>query len=188
MTLYHLIQRSFLGTTLYPLNRLRDIDRRRFDHQKEKYKGRESLCEWELESFDCLWNDVVHLSPIHPKDIFTALEEAGQRELKKRGPYFFAIDPERVEPRTFDPFNAIFFHSNCNGQEENYESTKIEKYSTLPDATKKYYREAIARREHPLLWNFTTHVLYHGEIDVSNVPIIDRHGTLLEDRTKIFGE
>jgi hypothetical protein len=181
MTLYHLIHRPFLGTTLYPLTRLRYVDRARFDHQNEKYKGREALRSYGIEAFDCLWNDVVHLSPIHPKDIFAALEQAGYPPSAKRRPYFFAIDPEML-----DSHRTIFFHTP-HGREEKYDPRKVAEYSVLADATRQYYREAIARKERPLLWNFTTHVLHHGEIDVSTVPIIDRHGAILEERAKVFG-
>lgn len=180
MTLYHLIHRPFLGTTLYPLSELRHIDVTIFERERAKYTGKEWICEWGIESFDCHWNDVVHLSPIHPRDIFAALQEAGQRKVKKRTPYFFAIDSA-----TLDSLRTIFFQYP-NGREENYDPRKVTEYSALPDATKQYYQEAISRRERPLLWNLTTHVLYHGEINISNVPIIDRHGNPLEERAKIY--
>ncbi|MEK6868495.1 MAG: hypothetical protein AABX98_06755 [Nanoarchaeota archaeon] len=182
MTLYHLIHRPFFGTTLYPLSELRHVDPALFEKQKAKYDGRESLSEYGIEAFDCRWNDVIHLSPVHPKSIFTALKKAGYPQSEKRHPYFFALDP-----RALDPLLTIFFHPP-HGQEENYNPRKVRKYSTLPKATKEYYKEAIARRESPLLWNLTTLVLYKGTIDISAIPIIDRDGVVLEDKAKIFAE
>ena len=182
MTLYHLIHRPFVGTTLFPLNRLREREPALYEGQREKYKGREHLLGRKLSSLDCFWNDVLHWSAVPPTVLYAALEEAGYPQSRRRSPYFFVIEPDNLEPE-----KTIFFHPNTE-QEESYDSHKVPQYSELPDSMRTYFQTELAQNRRPFLWNHITHILYKGIIDVTNLPIVDRRGMPLEDRMKLFEE
>ena len=38
-----------------------------YEEHVKKYKGRERLLRREIPLLNCLWNDVLHISPIHPQ-------------------------------------------------------------------------------------------------------------------------
>ena len=57
---YHIRSADFRGTTLYPLNRLRDRYPDVYEAQRAKYRGREWLLEARVPLLDVLWNDVIH--------------------------------------------------------------------------------------------------------------------------------
>jgi hypothetical protein len=42
----------------------------------------------------------------------------------------------------------------------------IEKYSIIPEETKRYYKETLEKGERPLLWHGIPHFLYKGRIDL----------------------
>ena len=65
--LYHRVPDNFQGTTLYPLNDLKDILPDIYTRHISKYEGRAHIVERHIPIFDdCLWNDVVFLSAVEP--------------------------------------------------------------------------------------------------------------------------
>lgn len=57
------------GEVLMPLNELRTVFPEAYAEHVGKYKGRENLLEERIPILECLWNDVLHLSPINPQTI-----------------------------------------------------------------------------------------------------------------------
>ncbi len=101
--LYHRVPDPMFGEILYPLNRLAEINPALASAHAEKYRGRENLMAVRLAILDCLWNDALHLSPVHPAKIKTALLESGYPEKELGLRRFFAVDP-----RTLKPGRAVF--------------------------------------------------------------------------------
>ncbi|HXK39835.1 MAG TPA: hypothetical protein VJ837_03305, partial [Candidatus Paceibacterota bacterium] len=82
------------GDILHPLNELKELRPDLYAETAKKYEGRESIMGHRIPPLGCLWNDVVHLSAIHPSEI--------KRELKKYGRGgmlgdFYEIDPYLLE-------------------------------------------------------------------------------------------
>src|SRR5262245_55380278 len=107
--LYHWVPADLRGHILYPLNQLKSIYPSLYIIEAAKYQNRESLMRVRLPILDCLWNDVLHFSPVHPSKIQQALAEAGFARKQRR---YFKIDPLEKE---FNATNAvIFLHQRIN--------------------------------------------------------------------------
>src|SRR5688500_14909709 len=105
--LYHIKHQNFRGQTLYPLNRLKDFAPDLHDLQRAKYDGRENLMAERVPYLDCLWNDVLHLLPVHPAKVKELAESHGFRW---RGAAWFELDPAELK---FDSTNtAVFLHTD----------------------------------------------------------------------------
>ena len=161
------------GNILYPLNLLKEKYLGVYNQEILKYDKREYLLEVKIPSLDCLWNDVLHLSPINPKDIKNALLEAGA-DLKNNFS-FYQIDPNYLDKKNttvylYGPDSTL---KKTNSDDfEHYEPQNIKKYSKIPSDTKKYYRESISMGKKPLLFYRLPHILYKGTIDITGFPVI----------------
>jgi len=93
--LYHARSPDMRGDVLYPLNLLRSTHPDLYEQERDKYVGREALLELRIPVLGVLWNDAVHLSPVHPRHLAAAWRAAGlsspvwERE-------FFRIPIERI--------------------------------------------------------------------------------------------
>jgi hypothetical protein len=67
--LYHDVPAELIGSTLYPLNDLReshpDIHAREIATYDD-HPSRITLPRTTIDALDCLWNHVLHASPIQP--------------------------------------------------------------------------------------------------------------------------
>lgn len=75
--LYHKVPPDFVGPILYPLNRLKQRLPDVYARQVKKYQGREAVLKRRIPHLNCLWNDVLHFSPVHPTQCRAALQAAG---------------------------------------------------------------------------------------------------------------
>ena len=96
MKLYHWVPDPFEGSILYSLNRLRVLYPEVYAKARKKYEGREHITEQRIPIFDCWWNDVVFLSPIHPTIINQKREYYGIPRYEKS---FFEIPSERLNKK-----------------------------------------------------------------------------------------
>lgn len=164
--LYHRVPENMSGHILYPLNVLKEKDIDLYTAHASKYKGREAIMEDRLPFLNCLWNDVLHMSAVHPRDIKRALIEAGQK-----GDFVlecFEIDPHLLNPRS----TIVFLAQNDTRTEKllesnfvSYNPDDIAQYATLSQVTKDYYRLKYEQGENPLLFHKIPHILYKGELD-----------------------
>ena len=171
--LYHAVPNDMQGTVLYPLNKLRDAHPKQYVDAMKKYEGREVITTKEIKALGCMFNDVLHLTPVNPEEIYYALEDAGKEREEKR-PYYVinpaTLEAERAtvykydEPRKGD----IELSDTVKFNEEN-----LAKYSVLPEAAKKYYQDVVSKKKRILLYHFVPHVFYKGEIDISNAEIVE---------------
>jgi len=171
--LYHRVPQSMQGNILYPLNLLKENYPEIYNQEVQKYDKREYLLKVKIPPLNCLWNDVLHLSPINPKDIKNALLEAGA-DLKNNFS-FYQIDPSYLDKNN----TTVYLYgpdSNLNqinsDDFENYDPKNIKKYSKIPSDTKKYYRELISMGKKPLLFYRLPHILYKGTINITELKVI----------------
>jgi hypothetical protein len=75
---YHRVPPDLRGTVLYPLNRLADVHPDLYEELQQNYATRRDIAALRIPPLgNCLWNDVLHFSPVHPARIQAALADAG---------------------------------------------------------------------------------------------------------------
>ena len=125
---------------------------------------------------DCLWNDVLQLSPVHPGLIRDALKEVG---FGWQTMLCFEFDAEEVGingsntvifkhlPREYGDFTL---HAD---EFERFSQSALNRYSELPDATKAHFAEAKSQSVRPMVFLWVPHVLFQGQIAVNKLKIIE---------------
>jgi len=168
--LYHRVPRNLIGTTLFPLNMLKDLYPEVYHNAVKKYEGREIIMEDVIPLLNCKWNDVIHLSPIHPQELEDAFVALGRQGLKGRE--FFCVDAMSLNPQN----TVVYLYQNETRAEKFMEGNfipfdplELTTMSHLPEGTKKYYAEAFSQGEDPLLWYRAPHILYRGTIDTESL-------------------
>lgn len=166
VSLFHVRPDPLVGSVLYPMNELRQRHPEAFDRARAKYEGREHVMDLRVPLLDCLWNDVLHLSPVHPAELVEALEAAGHTADRRR---FLEIDAAQLEPtRTVLFLNSTDReHRFDDGQWMWFEASLIRSHAGLPQATRDYYRECAREGTRPFLFAHVPHVLYRGSLDMA---------------------
>jgi hypothetical protein len=170
--LYHKVPPHMHGKVLFPLNDLRAIDEDLYLLQEKKYEGRKNIMKREIPPLDCLWNDVLHFSPIHPALLKKELESRG---LAIKEFQYFQIDPEMLDPERTIVYlcQREVLDNSINPKDfVAYNPSLVGEYSQVPDRLKKYYQDKIDQGETPLLYAGAPHILYRGTLDISQVPIV----------------
>ena len=174
--LYHRVPDPMFGKILYPLNRLAEINPALASAHAEKYRGRENLMAVRLPILDCLWNDALHLSPVHPAKIKTALLESGYPEKELGLRRFFAVDP-----RTLKPGRAVFFRNSKDTQGKYdfpegdfsvFDDGSYRELDDVPEDQRRYFARIKNEGGRPLLWARTPHVFYLGELPIAGHEIV----------------
>jgi len=168
--IYHMAPRDVQGTILYPLNTLKSTHPDLFAKYVKKYEGRMQLMEQRIERLDCLWNDVLHCSPLNPSVVAEALRKLG----KDVNFSYFEIDANKLEPEN----TAVYLYEPRErgtiipqDQFVPYNPNEIEKYAFLPEGTVKYFKETLEEGGNPLLYHLVPHILYKGSIDTTGLKI-----------------
>ena len=164
--LYHRVPDNMIGDTLYPLNELKDVHPDVYERERQKYEGRKAVTAQTIPYLDCRWNDVLHLTAVHPKKLKDALDTNKTFQ-------YYQIDPHRLEPD-----NTIVYLYNELGpltkeSFTTYDPNKITQYTELPEETKQYYQERQEQGKRPLLFVYIPHILYKGSINISDVEVIN---------------
>jgi hypothetical protein len=178
--LYHFRPKDMVGNILFPLNRLKDAHPDLYLNQIKKYENRSWILNKQIPSLNCLWNDVLHLSPVNPQIILDSW--------KKEGLYHYAnsivgrvIEVYKIpidlicEDTTvcFQSFN-FEFHNTKDELDKfwSFESEKyIEQFEISTDQVKVWHLDKSENRK--LFWfSHTMHVLANQEINIENCEII----------------
>lgn len=171
--LYHVVPPQMVGDVLYPLSRLRTVHRALAEDAARKYEGREALMRARLPLLDCLWNDVIHLTPLHPSKTRRALEAAG---FPVRDIEFFSIPPTALNG------GAAVWFENSREKGPDYRLDEDEfsifdqggyrELAAIPDVQHRYLEQTKRSGERPLFWARVPHVLYRGEIDIRGLKTV----------------
>lgn len=173
--IYHRVPSDLCGSILYPLNQLKIIYPEVYASKVKNYHGRAVVMQTRIPILNCLWNDVLHFSPVHPAKIHAAREAAG---FPKRTRTYFEIDPEEMG---FNGENAvIFYHQHIQLDpfmvtEKDFEPFKgkaLAPLNEVPEATKVYYQQVKAKGQLPLVYLYVPHILYRGTIDTNKARVI----------------
>lgn len=169
MYLYHFMPKHMQGTVLYPLaimkNKLPDV----YKSQIAKYTGREHILKTNIPPLGT-WVDVIHLSPIDPRQVMYELNIAGaDTDFDWNA---FRIDADTLERSKLVIMTTYKDHGAYKRTFHPFTENNYRQHNTVPELTKEYYRKCIATNEQPLTYGGAPHVFYKGEIDTTNVEII----------------
>ncbi len=167
---YHRKSKSFMGDTIYPLNQLPFPDLK--TQEQNKYKGREALLEVRIPPLNCLWNDVIHCSPVYPNDTYDALRQAG---FTPPTAAYFAIPVSLLLPVQTIIFLSSTQPNNRYAAENYLQFTleNLELHRQLPEATQEYYTTCKTEGRNPLIYVGVPHILYLGLIQVNDCEVIE---------------
>ncbi|MEZ0208917.1 MAG: hypothetical protein ACAH17_01955 [Candidatus Paceibacterota bacterium] len=170
MLLYHLLPKELSGTKLYPLNELKKINPALYDRHASKYVGRETVMLQNIPLFDCLWNDVIFLSPVHPGKIVTARESCGVPTQDRPERDWLVIQSEKLDQHQL----LLYRHRPLWLIEQEPQKAEYVPFTELSEAEKVELTEVPEsalwsirkHREKSLFQGFIPHLLYRGTIDV----------------------
>ena len=170
--LYHRVPDNMQGSVLYPLNVLKEKFPEAYSAHARKYKGREAVMESVIPPLRCLWNDVLHFTAVHPREVLAALRQFGNYDGK--------FDYYRIAAASIEPDKAVvyLYPPDAVGREKHqedfvpYKVEELEKFAALPEAAVAYYKERLSHGSRPLMYHLIPHILYRGTIDVSDAEVI----------------
>ena len=172
--IYHRVVDNMQGSILYPLNQLKNIFPDEFAEHIKKYENREHLLSTKIPLLDCLWNDVLHFTTVHPNVLFENLSRAGYDAEELVWRRWFEIPIDRLDPKNtlvclycrdtdLIPQARDFFP---------FDSSKLYEYATVPPETIEYYKKQKKIGARPLLFHRVPYILYKGIIDTSAFKVI----------------
>jgi hypothetical protein len=168
--IYHGTPVKMIGNTLLPLNQMKHSQPELYDKYVQKYADRPEVMKKKIPLLNCLWSDVIQFLPIHPKKVFTLQRELGL--IDKVPPYtFFQIDLSKI-----DPSKAVIYFKDAPGDENVVvkwlKDVDLDVLQEVPTATVHYYKSLIGSGELPFNYQFVPHILYLGDVSVSDAAII----------------
>jgi hypothetical protein len=173
---YHRVPRNLRGSILYPLNGMREIFPDLYRDLRKNYASREDIAALRIPPLGyCLWNDVLHLSPVHPERIKDALTAAGH-ELPEAWRRYFQIDARLLEPSTTVVYRLSTFlwsgHFNVAEASEEigrdclpFSVETLDLFTEVPAAAREYYASVVQGSGIALFLGIP-HVLHQGVINL----------------------
>lgn len=170
-SLYHMVPRTLVGTTLYPLNQLKEVHPELYEEYRKKYVGRERLFSHRIYPLDCLWNDVLFLTAVSPQELRHVHDEL---EIPHPLPFrFFEIDTTMLDLSKATVMLHQTRNQNLPEEYESFDVARLPHYAAIPEATREHYRECKHKGVRPLLFVHIPHILYKGTLDISCTSIIE---------------
>jgi hypothetical protein len=174
--LYHHVPRDMQGSTLYPLNMLKTKLPIVYESEHSKYRGREYVTKQHIPPLgNCLWNDVLFLTAVNPQELIQARREAGWSDIQPQ--QYYKINPAVLDQSQL----AVYLFKPTSLSKELlvddftiYDYNDLSKYSHIPQETEAYFKQEFeeGKSRIQLFYRYIPHILYKGEIDVTNVEII----------------
>ena len=143
-----------------PLNDLKKIYPEIYKKQVKKYEWRKETLEIKIPPFNCIWNDVIHMNPVHPKKMKKVLKKAGiELEFKK----WFKINPILLDK------NLTIVSKDDYVK---FRKKDLKRYSKIKKLTIEYYN-GIKKGEIFLLFYGIPSVLYKGKLKIADLEVIE---------------
>jgi hypothetical protein len=176
---YHMVPSDMVGQELMPLNRLGAMYPHLYERYTKKYfdhPERTKLLSREIPPLNCLWNDVVHFLPIHPKHIYKKLTELGIET--KESLMFYQIPIQKLTANQ----NAMYLYSKEHYKgpagaiaAKDIKPLSIDDYrelEQLPSATIDYFQTEKEKGKNFGLFAYIPHLLSLGNVNVDEAEII----------------
>ena len=162
---------------LYPLNQLESAYPDLYLELRKRYATREDIASLRIPPLaNCLWNDVLHFSPVHPTRIKAALAAAGH-DLPPGWSTFFEINARLMDPGAaviyklltplwsgqFDvPAGSALIGRECLP----FSPEALNEFDQVPQVARDYYA-SVKPGTNVMLFLGVPHVLYRGRIDLT---------------------
>lgn len=173
--IYHRVVDNMRSNILYPLNQLKNIYPEAYATHIKKYEEREHLLSTKIPILNCLWNDVLHFTAVHPKNLFENLDRSGFKADELVWKRWFEIPIEALEPENI--IICLYRHDISIIPEardfHRFNPDKFSEYATIPPETIEYYKQQKASGVRPLFFHRVPHILYKGTVDISGFNIIE---------------
>lgn len=170
-----MVPKGFEGNRLYPLSQLKALNPEVAAEHARKYADRKALLERQIPALNCLWNDVLMFSPVHPAEIMQTFRNAGYDLKPKR---FFEIPLTLFEPK----LTAVYFHSK---QREFGDHTidpdefamlsdvDFEPLTILGNKLTRHIEQSKKDGRSPIMFGNVPHILYKGTVFTDQFAIIE---------------
>ncbi len=174
---YHVKTKSMEGSKLLPLNKLKDSFPDKYELYTQKYKGREHLLKKQIPLLGCLWNDVIHLAPIHPSVVYKTMIDHGLLEEKYQD---MVIEVYKIPVHLLDAERTVSYQSynydRNNFQPDlqkfcQFEKNKYTEQLEVSDKQIEIWKNDKAANKKLMLYSHTQHILTQTEIDISSLDI-----------------
>lgn len=175
---YHFKPNGMTGDLLIPLNDLKATLPTTFDLQIKKYQGREELMKLEIPLLECLWNDVLHFSPINPQIILDTWRKEGLMDFAKPR---LPLEVYKVPTKLLKENKVVCFQSfNYDFNNKDPKLRKFWKFESLnyqeqkavePKQVEIWKNDKNAGR-HLMWYSHTMHILAKQELHVDACELI----------------
>jgi hypothetical protein len=175
--MYHRVPTRMIGDVLYPLNVLRSLHPCAYGDGVEKYlpsdekrrPDRRFMLDYRIKRLDCLWNDVLHSSTVHPQKLMHAWRCAGSRPDVLR---MYAIPMDRL-----DPAKVLIYEFRSRGSDipdDELTAYEPERYRTYAEVSEQAHARFRDFAQQGVFWPFfhIPHVLYRGSIDIADCEVV----------------
>lgn len=180
--LYHARPRDMRGEVLYPLSVLRTTFSDLYEIERAKYGGREILFEVRVPILEVLWNEALHLSPLHPYHLAAAWRAAGLSS-PAWDRDFFEIPVDRIDSARSVWFVSGALVANDPGREQGPPSLPVDQVARFdptsyrpmghpPARYLEYLRHQRERGRRPRPFAHLPHVLVAAPVDVGNLDVV----------------
>jgi hypothetical protein len=167
---YHFKPERLVGSKLVPLNRLKALSPEAAGEHLKKYRGRESVTQQTVPPLDCLWGDVLHLSPINPQTIVDLWRKLGFEVPQKK------LEVIRIPASSLDESKTVIFLPYGKSPKRDFFPFRQRSYRELASVCEAQVADWHDQRQNgfPLFWySSTEHVLTLDEIDIAGCEIFE---------------
>lgn len=183
--LYHLCAPDFRGTTLHPVNGLRNPFPDLYERERAKYIGRESVLEYAIPGLGAVWGDTVNLSALDPRILVAERRRLGVPFSQLLTRRLVCIPVERVAGLPAVRYDSASHWINSSPGESDVpltppddEFTLFDAYQHLevqevPSRHREYLLRQLASGKRALGFVFVPHVLVAAPIDISGLDLVD---------------
>ncbi len=182
---YHAVPEPMLGATLYPLNALRVVHPVAYEYAVQKYNWRKSFLEMVIPKLNCLWNDVLHFTVIHPNTVYQELKAAGMQS--DRSVLFFEVPVEMLSHLPYAMYQTpkptlveSSYSVDSQAPELLIDPNNVKlageydfAYPEFPNETREYFKFEYSRGRRPLVFNGLPHFLLHSPIETIGLRQVD---------------
>lgn len=191
---YHRRTINFTGDWIFPLNLMPFLDgfSSIYEQAISKYEGREKLMSREIPTLNCLWNDVIFLSPLHPHEHYKEYKRIG---FTPKHIEFFKIPIEVLKDKRVTVWKWMSYKKYpvddpIHESIESYCALDFALYQemdALPEDTKEFYQSNFDP-ENPAVypkynWYRIPHILCQDPIDLldKRITIINWEDTIEDE-------
>jgi len=164
---YHRVPGNLVGGALYPLNHLARVHPEAAELHRAKYAGREAVTQARIPPLECLWNDVLMFSPIHPALLLEALRDSGRIVPTQR---WYEVDASLLEPERTTLFAGPLERTDTFSSDDYLDFTpeNLQAHCTASERTLERLRQALPGAR-VMMFADVPHVFYRGTLEVAKL-------------------